>query len=118
MISFDDVIKIEEKYKKMEDGVSLIFSKINEDDAVRTMQGCFRSFLEKKGIDSPRAFAISEVFAYDLMIFEEAMEKERKERFFDFVSSAFSDEFLKGKEERELFDKTLKRMARKLNKKK
>ena len=114
---FDDVAKMEEKYRKMEDGASILFGKIDESDAVKTMQSCFRSFLEKKGIDIPVASAISETFAFDLMLFGEAMEKERKERFFDFVSSTFSEKFLKGKDEKLLFDKTLKRMETKLKKK-
>ena len=116
-MTFDDVVKMEEKYKKMEDGVSVLSNKIDENDAVKTMQSCFRSFLEKKGIDIPVASAISEVFAFDLMLFGEAMEKERKERFFDFVSSTFSKKFLKGKDEKLLFDKTLKRMETKLKRK-
>jgi hypothetical protein len=113
-MTFDDIVKIEEKYRKMEDGVSVLSNKIDENDAVKTMQSCFRSFLEKKGIDIPVVSAISDVFAFDLMLFGEAMEKERKERFFDFASSTFSKKFLKGKDEKELFDKTLKRMGKKL----
>jgi hypothetical protein len=114
MVMFNDVAKMEEKYKKMKNGTSILFNRINESDAIKTMQGCFKSFLEKKGINSPTASAISEIFAFDLVLFEEAMEEERKERFFEFVSSTFSKEFLRGEDEKLLFDKTLKRMGKKL----
>jgi hypothetical protein len=114
MVTFNDVVEVEEKYKKMKDGTAILFGRIDENDAIRTMQGCFRSFLEKKGFDSVRASAVSEIFAFDLVLFEEAMETERKKRFFDFVSSTFSKEFLRGKEEKELFEKALKRMGKKL----
>lgn len=113
---FDDVVKVERKYNKMKDGDSIIFEKIDKSDVIKTMQSCFRSFLEKKKIESNKAFAISEIFAYDLALFEEAMEEERKERFFEFVSSTFSKEFLRGKEENNLYVKILNRIGRKMKK--
>lgn len=112
----EKMIKIEEKYKGMENGVSVLSQKVKQDDVISAMTNNFRVLLGKKNISFLDSSLLSDVFSSSFVIFEEAMEEERKERFFEFVSSTFSKEFLKGDDEKKLFNKTLKRMETKLKK--
>lgn len=114
MIRIEEIIKIENKYKDLEDGVYILSEKVNKNDAIYTMTNNFKNLLKSRGVGFLDSSLLSDTFGFSLVMLEEALEEERKERFFDFVSSAFSEEFLEGKEERLLFDKMLRRMERKL----
>ena len=116
MVTIEKLSKIEDKYKNMEDGVSVLSEKVRGNDAINIMANNFRVILGKKNVGLHDVSVLSDIFSFSLIMFEEALEEERKERFFDFVSSTFSKEFLKGKAEKELFSKTLKRVEKKLKK--
>ena len=116
MPTLKEVVKIENKYKKMKNGYSVLSEKAKESDVISTMTNNFRVLLGKKNMNFADAEIISDIFSSSLVMFEEAMEEERKKIFFEFVSSTFSKEFLKGKEENFLFDKMMKRMGKKLRK--
>ena len=116
MPTLEEVVKIENKYKKMKNGYSVLSEKAKESDVISTMTNNFRVLLGKKNMNFADAEIISDIFSSSLVMFEEAMEEERKKIFFEFVSSTFSKEFLKGKEENFLFDKMMKRMGKKLRK--
>jgi len=118
MPTLEDLVKVENKYKNMKDGASVLFQKAKQNDAVNIMTNNFRVILGKKNMSFTDASVLADIFSSSLIMFEEAMEKEAKERFFEFVSSTFSKEFLKGKKEVLLFNKMLKRMGRKLGKEK
>ena len=108
--------KIEKKYQEMENNVNILSKKVKKNDVISIMTNNFRTLLNKKKINFSDANIFSEVFGFSMIMFEEAMEEERKERFFDFVSSTFSKENLRGKEERLLYDKMLRRIERKMKK--
>lgn len=116
MIRIEKMIKIENKYKNMDNGVFVLSEKVKHNDTIETMTSNFRILLTKKNVSFLDTSVLSDIFSFSLVMFEEAMEEERKERFFEFVSATFSKEFLRGKEEILLFDKMLKRMGRKIDK--
>ena len=116
MPTLKEVVKIENKYKKMKNGYSVLSEKAKESDVISTMTNNFRVLLGKKNMNFADAEIISDIFSSSLVMFEEAMEEERKKIFFEFVSSTFSKEFLKGEKENFIFDKMLKRMGKKLRK--
>ena len=116
MTTVENLIEIENKYKNMENSVMVLSEKVKENDVVNTMTNNFRFLLAKKNVSALDSSILSEVFGFSLIMFEEAMEKERKERFFSFVSATFSKENLRGKVENELYEKMLKRMENKFKK--
>lgn len=118
MTTIEEMQKIENKYKKMGDGATILAKKVNESDIIRTMTNNFRFLMAKKNVSALDSSIFSDIFGCSLIMFEEALEKERKERFFEFVSSVFSKENLKGEEEKFLYEKMLRRIENKMNKKK
>ena len=114
----EEMLKVEKKYKDMDDGVLVLSEKVKRNDVISTMTNNFRVFLGKKDVSLLNASILSDIFGFSLIMFEEVLEKERKERFSEFVFSTFSREFLKGKEENLLYTKILERMKRKMTRNK
>ena len=139
----ESMIEIERRYKNMPDGVSVLLNKVEENETARVIKDKFKLFLLDRGLDEVEAFVISDVFSFNMIIHEEALElvnkdrqmiskinsidlvalpdnKIKKERIRNFKATVtmLSKEYLRGDKERELFDKVLDRVERKRMRKK